>query len=189
MRVGRRAFVAETIALAAFPAAATKPPPLPRTARIHWPGPHEELHGYMAIPAKARGAQPAILVVHDTGSADAFTLSLADRLALAGFVACAPTRLTLLEEAVATVRWLGTNAYATGKVAAVGLGSGGALVDRVAVSPQPLLAAAITFGASEGTTATAATPMLRFDAVGQMRAEEYNDAWSRTIAFLKEHLA
>ena len=38
MRTDRRVFVAKTIALAAFPAAAIKPLPPPKTANIHWPG-------------------------------------------------------------------------------------------------------------------------------------------------------
>jgi dienelactone hydrolase len=187
MLCGRRAFVVETIALAAFPAIAATSPP--KTANIHWAGPGHELHGYMAIPGKAHGAQPAVLVVHDAGGADAFLRGFADRLADAGFVACAPSRLASLEEGAATVRWLATNRYSTGKVAAVGLGWGGALVDRLAASPQLLLAAAVTFGASEETAVPAATPLLQLDAIGQMSADAYAQAWLRTIAFLKEHLA
>lgn len=185
----RRAFVTGSVALAAFPAAATRPPPPPKTANIHWPGAGRELHGYMAIPAKARGAQPAVLIVPDVSGADPFARSLADQLATAGFVSCVPGQLASLEDAAATVHWLATNAYATGKVAAVGLGSGGALVDRLAASPQPLLAAAVTFGASIAMAAATPTPLLRFDAIRQMDAEDYIDAWQRTITFLKEHLA
>ncbi|WP_116091229.1 dienelactone hydrolase family protein [Sphingomonas crusticola] len=184
----RRAFVLQTIALAAFPAAAAKRPPPPKTANIRWPGPGHALHGYMAIPGGARGAQPAVLVVHDAGGADAFTRSLTDALALAGFVACAPHQLASLEEAVATVRWLATNAYATGRVGAIGLGWGGALVERVAAAPQTQLSAAITFGASEAASAGASVPSLRLNAIGQLSGESYAQTLSQAIAFLDRHL-
>ena len=185
----RRTFVVGTVALAAIRAAAAKPPPQPKAANIRWPGPGHELHGYMAIPASAHGAQPSVMVVPDAAGAAAFTRSFVDRLALAGFVACAPSRLASLDEGLATVRWLATNAYATGRVAAVGLGWGGALVDRIAASSQPLLAGAVTFGASEDAMASVPTPLLSLDAIGHMDSEAYTRAWLRMIAFLKEHLA
>lgn len=183
-----RTFVAGAVALAAIPATAAKPTPPPRTANIRWPGPGHELHGYMAIPARAHGAQPSVMVVPDAASADAFTRGFVDRLALAGFVACAPSRLASLDEGLATVRWLATNAYATGRVAAVGLGWGSALVDRIAASSQPLLAGAVTFDASENAMASVPAPVLRLDAIGHMDSEVYTRAWLRMIAFLKEHL-
>jgi carboxymethylenebutenolidase len=185
--LGRRAFVTQTIALAAFPAIAAKPPPPPKTANIRWPGPDHEIHGYMAIPAKAHGPQPAVLVVHDSGGADTFIRSLADRLADAGFVACAPTRLASLDEATATVGWLATNAYATGKVAAVGIGWGGELVQRIAAAPDTRLDAAVTFGASESTQNTP-VPLLPFGPIAAMAAADYAQAWLQTLAFLKAKL-
>jgi carboxymethylenebutenolidase len=48
-------------------------------------------------------------------------------------------------DAVATVRWLGTNRYATGKVGALGFFWGGGLVDRVAVDSGVALAAAVSY--------------------------------------------
>jgi dienelactone hydrolase len=183
----RRAIVVQAMALAAFPAAAAKPLTPPKTANIRWPGPGGELHGYMAIPGKARGPQPSVLIVHDAGGADAFTRSLTDQVAQAGFVACAPTRLNSLEEAVATIKWLATNAYATGKVGAIGLGWGGALVERLAAGSPSGLAAFVTFGANEDLDGTA--PALRLEALGQYSGDSYDQAWLRTLAFLKEHLA
>ena len=70
----RRAFVAGSIALAAFPAYAGKTPPPPKVGAIYWPGAGHVLHGYMAIPAKAHGPQPAVLVLPGTNGADRFAL-------------------------------------------------------------------------------------------------------------------
>jgi dienelactone hydrolase len=184
--IDRRAFVTGTIALAAFPLVAAKNPPPPKIGAIRWPGAGHDLHGYMAVPAKAHGPQPAILVLPDASGPDTFALGLTDTLAIAGFVSCLPKALDSLEDAVATVRWLGTNAYATGKVATIGLGRGAELVDRIAASPQPLLTAGITFGASRQDEGP--VPLLRLGAVGTMTADAYTQAWRQTIAFLKEHL-
>lgn len=183
----RRALVVQTMALAAFPASAAKPPPMPKTANIHWPGPAGELHGYMAIPAKARGRQPAVMVVHDAGGADTFTRGLTDQLAQAGFVTCQPNRLASLEDAAATVKWLATNAYATGKVGAIGIGWGGALVERVAAS-QPLLTAGVVFGAQDSVPIDRPTPLLRLEALRDYTGEAYVSAWAQAIAFLKTNL-
>lgn len=188
----RRAVVTRTMALAACPLAATKSrvPPPPRTANIRWPGPNDELHGYMAIPAKAKGRQPAVLIVHDAGGANAFTRSLTDRVALAGLLACAPTYLSSLADADATIRWLASNRYATGKVAAIGLGWGGELLQRVAEPEHPMLVAAVTFGTPSASQF--AIPRLALDSIGQLAAAgdaTYESAWGRTLAFLKEHLA
>ena len=182
----RRAFILSTATLAAVPSLAAKAPSPPKTANIRWPGPGHDLHGYMAIPPKAQGAQAAVMVVHDAAGADDFTHRLCDQLAAAGFVACAPTKLASLEEAVATVHWLATNAYATGKVAAIGLGWGAALVERVAASPQPRLAAAVTFG--DDTAGDLPLPILRLPALGQLTGDAYDEAWLQTLAFLKDHL-
>ncbi|WP_420139407.1 dienelactone hydrolase family protein [Sphingomonas sp.] len=192
-RPGRRTLIAGAAALAALPAVAArhpkppKAPPPPKTANIRWPGPGHDLHGYMAIPAKAHGPQPAVLVVHDAGGADPFTRGLCDQLAAAGFVACAPIRLASLEEAVATVHWLASNAYATGKVAGLGLGWGASLLERVAASPQPQLTAMVTFSADR--IADLPVPALHLQAVAQLQGEAYAQAWQQTLVFLKDHLA
>ena len=187
MQWARRTLLIEAIALAAFPATAVKPLTPPKSANIHWQGPGGALHGYMAIPAKAHGAQPAVMVVHDAGGADAFIRNLTDRVAQAGFVACAPTRLASLDEAAATVKWLATNAYATGKVGAIGIGWGGALLERVAALSPSGLAAIVNFGASDDMGGQ--VPTLRLDALGHYSGDHYAQAWARAIAFLKEHLA
>lgn len=185
----RRAFVAGSFAFAAFSAQAAKPPPPPKIGAIHWPGPGYELHGYMAIPAKAHGPQPAVMVVHDAGGADQFALGLTDALALAGYVACAPRKLASLDEGVATVRWLATNAYATGKVAAVGLGWGGALVERIAAAPGTLLSCGVAFGNTEPEMADNAVPILRLPALTAAQEQAaYAASWQQAVDFLDAHL-
>jgi carboxymethylenebutenolidase len=126
------------------------------------------MHGYMAIPAKAHGRQPAVMVVHGTSGLDDYTRDLARRIALAGFVTCAPDFLSMLggstpdavkaqatidrldfhqtvADAVATIRWLGSNRYATGKVGALGFFWGGGLVNRIAIASGPALTAAVSY--------------------------------------------
>jgi dienelactone hydrolase len=183
--LGRRAFVVQTMALAALPAFAAKTPALPRIGKVRWPGPGHDLHGYMAVPPKAHGPQPAVLVIHDPDGADTSAAGMADSLAEAGFVACTPAALASLEDGIATVRYLATNAYATGKVAAVGIGWGGALVDRIAASPGNLLSCGVTFETS-AAVAPSTLPMLRFAEPGG--ADDYARAWREALAFLITHL-
>lgn len=185
--LGRRAFVAGSIAVSALPVFAAKPPPPPKIGAIRWPGVAGYLHGFMAIPAKAHGRQPAVLVIPETSNVDRFALSLTDTLALAGFVACVPKLLPSPDDAQTTLRWLATNRYATGKVAAIGFGPGAELINRIADDPQHLLAAGVTFGAPGADSGP--TPMLRFEAIGALEGQLYDRAWRQTVGFLKEHLA
>ncbi|UAK23995.1 dienelactone hydrolase family protein [Sphingomonas nostoxanthinifaciens] len=182
----RRAFMRDMVALtgsvaaaemlagsiAASPAAAAIVPPDDKrlkTSNIHWTvAPGRELHGYMALPAKARGHQPAVMVVHENRGLTDHIRDVARRVALAGFVACAPDflsgvggtpadedqaramigKLDLAQttaDAVGTVRWLGGNAFATGKVGAIGFCWGGALVNRTAVAAGSALTAAVPY--------------------------------------------
>lgn len=158
--------------IAASPAAAALIAPDDRrlkTANVRWTAPAgRELHGYMAIPARAHGRQPAVLVAHENRGLNDHVRDVARRVALAGFVACAPDFLSgiggtppdedaaraavagldpqrTVADALATVRWLKTNRYATGKVGAVGFCWGGALVDRVAVAAGTDLAAGVAY--------------------------------------------
>jgi carboxymethylenebutenolidase len=182
----RRAFVAGSIAAAALPAFAAKSPPAPKVGAIRWPGPGYELHGYMAIPARAHGPQSAILVIPDTSGADKFALGLTDALAQAGFVACIPRALASLDEALASVRWLATNHYATGKVGAVGIGWGTGLVAQLAV-PDSALACGVLFGGDQ--TGGGTTPMLALPTLAAATdSTAYAAEWQQAIDFLAAHL-
>ena len=182
----RRAFVAGSIATVGLPALAAKTPPAPKVGAIRWPGPGYELHGFMAVPAKAHGPQPAVLVVPDTSGADRFALGLTDALAQAGFVTCIPRALASLDEGLATVRWLATNPYATGKVGVVGIGWGAGLVGQMAGAPDPEFACAVTFG---GTDAAGIVPSLNLPALAWATdPATYNASWQQAIGFLIAHL-
>jgi len=182
----RRAFVAGSVATIALPAFAAKPQPAPKIGAIRWPGPGYELHGFMAVPARAHGPQPAVLVVPDTSGADRFALGLTDALAQAGFVTCIPRALASLDEGVATVRWLATNSYATGKVGAIGIGWGAGLVGQMASAPDPQLACAVTFG---GADAAGSVPSLNLPALASATdPATYSASWQQAIEFLAVHL-
>jgi len=183
---GRRAFVAGSIAAVALPAFAARTPP--KVGAIRWPGPGYGLHGYMAVPAKAHGPQPAVLVIPGAEGADRFALGLTDALALAGFVACIPSAMASLDEGLATVRWLATNAYATGKVGAVGIGEGGELITRIAAAPDSQLACGVVFGSGDNAQA-GAVPMLTLPAFAAATdPATYAASWRQAIDFLAANL-
>jgi carboxymethylenebutenolidase len=185
--LARRAFVAGSIAATALPAFAAKASP-PKVGAIRWPGPGYELHGYMAVPGKAHGPQPAVLVLPGAEGADRFALGLADALALADFVACIPSALASLDEGLASVRWLATNAYATGKVGAVGIGEGGQLVARIAAAHDSQLACGVVFGSGDNAQ-TGTAPMLTLPALAAATDPAiYAASWRQAIDFLAAHL-
>lgn len=162
--------------IAADPAAAAIVPaddPRVKTATVRQTvSPGRTLSLYMALPAKAHGRQPAVMVVHENRGLNDHIRDIARRVALAGFVACAPdflsaaggtpadehaarimiSKLDLAQvtaDAVGTVQWLGRNPRGeqvlTGRVGAIGFCWGGALVDRVAIAAGDALAAGIAY--------------------------------------------
>lgn len=182
----RRAFVAGSIAAVALPAFAAKAPPAPKVGAIRWPGPGYELHGYMAVPAKAHGPQPAVLVLPDTSGADTFALGLTDALAQAGFVTCLPRALASLDEALASASWLATNRYATGKVGAVGIGWGAGLLGQMLTAPDPQLACGVSFGDAD---ASGSVPLLRLPVLAASTdPATYAASWQQAIGFLAGNL-
>jgi len=125
---------------------------------------------YLALPAKARGRQPAVLVVPDAYRLDEQARDRAHAVALAGYLACAadlapaldplPDPARVAADALATVRWLGRNPpgeqVLTGRVAALGWAAGGGVVNRVAVAAGDALAAGIAYDAPSPPVAGAA---------------------------------
>jgi len=182
----RRAFVAGIVAASACPAFAKKAPEPPKVGAIRWPGPGYELHGYMAVPAEAHGPQPAVLVIPDAGDADQFALGLTDALARAGFVTCIPRALASIDEVMATFHWLQANRYATGKVGAVGIGWGAALLGQIVAVPDSELACGVAFG---GDNLAGAMPLLSLPALAAATdAATYSASWRQTVSFLAGHL-
>jgi dienelactone hydrolase len=184
---GRRAFVAGSIAAIALPAFAAKTPPLPKVGAIRWPGPGYELHGFMAVPARARGPQPAVLVIPDTSGADTFALGVTDALALAGFVTCIPRALASLDEGLATVRWLATNRYATGKVGAVGIGWGAGLLRQMVAAQDSQLACGVAFGGAASMEAPLLLSLPPLTAATDPAL--YSASWQQAVSFLSAGLS
>lgn len=184
----RRAFVAGSIAMTALPAFAKRSPEPPKIGAIRWPGPGYELHGFMAVPARAHGPQPAVLVIPDTVGADKFALGLVDALAQAGFVTCLPRALASIDEGLATLRWLATNRYATGRVGAIGIGWGTALVSQMARAADSPLSCGVVFGGDQAEDGGA--PILTLPALAASTdPAAYAASWREGIDFLTDHLA
>ncbi len=125
------------------------------------------VRGYFAMPAKAGGKLPGVLVVHENRGLNPYIEDVARRLALEGFVAFAPDALTSvggypgdeekaaklfsgldpnkrIEDFVAGAEFLKSRPECTGKIGAVGFCYGGGVVNTLAVR-LPDLAAAVPF--------------------------------------------
>jgi carboxymethylenebutenolidase len=160
------------LGIAADPAAAAVIAPDDKRLKarmVGWKvGEARTMRGYMAIPAKARGRQPAVIVIHENRGLTEHIRDVTRRVALAGHVALAPDFLSdaggtptdenaaraligkldlaqSVADAAATVRWLKLHRYGTGKVGAVGFCWGGAMVNRLAVAAGDQLAAGVAY--------------------------------------------
>ena len=206
----RRAVLTGLVASLGGPALAAIVPDDPRlkTATVRQTvSPGRTLAMYLAVPARARGRHPAMLVVHDAAGLDEPAREAAREVALLGFVACAPDFLTrlsgtpadaraarimmarldtteALHDATGALSWLARNPpgerVLTGKVGALGLGWGGTLVERLAVAAPDEIGAAITVGAPEAAVLADSLPWLRLKTADE-------PAWARAGPFLKEH--
>ncbi|HEX8445141.1 MAG TPA: dienelactone hydrolase family protein [Sphingomonas sp.] len=140
-----------------------------KTSNVRWKMSETRLmHGYMALPANARGRQSSVMVIHENRGLNDHIRDIARRIALAGYVALAPDFLSgnggtpgdpdaartligqldltqAVADAVATTRWLRNNRFASGKVAALGFCWGGAMVNRLAIAAGDLLTAGVAF--------------------------------------------
>ncbi len=201
-RHDRRFVLAAGLALPGAAIAAKLAPPDAEVneAAIRWPvSPTRELHGYMAIPAKARGRQPAVLVIGGRDTPDPFARQLVRSIAQTGFVACTANAAaimadTLADDMRATALWLANGRYGTGRVGAIGL-DGGVRATRVLAGT---LSAAVTFG--DGIPSQPGAPILSFarSAAGWRLLTEsgtaatfegdWAAAWSRAMAYLREKL-
>lgn len=203
-RIDRRALLAGGLMAPGAALAARLAPPDDQVnaASIRWPvGPARELHGYMAIPARARGRQPALIVFGGRDTTDLFARQLVRSAAQAGFVACTPNSAAILDDRIgddlgATSTWLANGRYGTGRVAGVGIGSG--IDPIVALVARGRLAAAATFGDAPRTPG--GLPLLRVfpsgDGWATMREPgaaampdlAWAAAWAEAMTFLREHL-
>jgi carboxymethylenebutenolidase len=183
-RVGRRAFMDRLAVMAGGTAAASALLPMLKnnyakaaivapddarviTEEVSFPGADGEVTGYLARPADAGGALPAVVVIHENRGLNPHTEDVARRVALEGFVALAPDFLSPLggtpenedearemigqldseqttQNALAAVDFLASHEASTGKVGVVGFCWGGALANQVAVH-SPDVAAVVPY--------------------------------------------
>jgi carboxymethylenebutenolidase len=136
------------------------------------------VRGYFAMPAKAGGKLPGVLVAHENRGLNPYIEDVARRLALEGFVAFAPDALTSvggypgdeekaaklfseldpkkrIEDFVAGAEFLKSRPECTGKIGAVGFCYGGGVVNTLAVR-LPDLAAAVPFYGNQPNAADTA---------------------------------
>ena len=129
---------------------------------------NETIRGYMVRPASAPGKLPAVLVVHENRGLNPYIEDVARRLATANFLAFAPDGLTsvggypgddekgaqlfgkvdrakMMEDFVASARWLKARPDSTGKLGVVGFCFGGGIANALAVRMGSDLAAAVPF--------------------------------------------
>jgi carboxymethylenebutenolidase len=126
------------------------------------------IKGYLALPAKAAGKLPGVLVVHENRGLNPYIEDVARRLATANFIAFAPDGLTsvggypgdeekaaalfnsvdkpkMTEDFIASVGMLKARPDCTGKIGAVGFCFGGGIVNTLAVRLGSDLAAGVPF--------------------------------------------
>ena len=140
-----------------------------RASTVEYPSPKGTgtMRGHLAVPAKARGKLPGVLVIHENRGLNPHIEDVTRRIALEGYVAFAPDALTPLggypgdedkarelfqkldqartrEDFLAALAFLGKRPECTGKVGAVGFCYGGAMVGFLATR-APELAAGVAF--------------------------------------------
>ena len=127
-----------------------------------------KMRGYLARPAKATGALPAVLVIHENRGLNPYIEDVARRLGVAGFLALAPDALTPLggypgndddgralqrqrdgeemtQDFIAAAQLLQNHADSNGKVGVVGFCFGGGMANELAVRIPDVIVAAVPF--------------------------------------------
>ncbi len=125
------------------------------------------IRGYLALPAKASGKSPGVLVIHENRGLNPYIEDVARRFAVENFIAFAPDGLTsvggypgddetgaakfkevsgpkMMEDFVAAANWLKSRPDCTGKIGAVGFCFGGGIANQLAVR-MPDLGGAVPF--------------------------------------------
>lgn len=182
----RRDMVAALVLVAAAGSAQPRPAPV-RSSSIRWSGANgRTLHGFMAIPGKARGRQPAVLVIAGATALppvpDPVARTIVAQIANAGLLACTADNITGLADLQATVAWLRFNQYATGRVALVGAGLGTTTATRLAAVGEEGVAALLLLG--DVLSPASPVPALALD----WRPDD-PVLPAGAIPFLKDHLA
>ena len=181
----RRAYIARMTALVGSTAAATAVTslieadkaaaqivpandPRVKAERVIYAGEGGEMAGYLAIPAKATGRLPAVIVIHENRGLVPHMQDVTRRMALDGFLALGPDflhqsggtpadedkgreligqldRARTVANAVASLRFLKAHASGNGKVGATGFCWGGGMTNALAVAAGADLAAAAPY--------------------------------------------
>jgi carboxymethylenebutenolidase len=125
------------------------------------------IKGYLARPAH-RDKVPAVLVIHENRGTNPYIQDVARRLAVLGFMAFAPDALTsvggyqgddekaaaqfrtldqakVLQDFIASAKWLDARPDSTGKLGAIGFCYGGGVVNQLAVRLPNDLDAGVAF--------------------------------------------
>ena len=139
------------------------------TSRVTVPSPegHGSINGLMAMPAKAKGKLPAVLVIHENRGLNPYIEDVVRRLAKAGYIAFGPDGLSsvggypgndekgrelqakldpakLLEDFFASFAFARDHKDSTGKVGAVGFCYGGGVCNALAVA-YPEMGASVPY--------------------------------------------
>ncbi|HSD69232.1 MAG TPA: dienelactone hydrolase family protein [Woeseiaceae bacterium] len=127
------------------------------------------MRGYLAVPVRAEGRSPGVIVIHENRGLNPYIEDVARRVAVAGFIAFAPDALTplggypgnddegralqqkrnsveMLNDFIAAVRFLQGHERCTGKVGCVGFCFGGWMANALAVKVADLAAAVPFYG-------------------------------------------
>lgn len=165
------------------------------------------VRGYFALPAKASGKLPGVVVIHENRGVNPHTEDIARRLALENFVAFAPDALTPLggypgdedkaralfakldpakrtEDLMAGALYLKARPECTGRIGVVGFCFGGSIPNAMAVR-FPDLAAAVPFYGTQPPAADVSkikAPLLIHYAEND---ERINKGWPAYEAALK----
>jgi carboxymethylenebutenolidase len=209
-RIGRRVFMDRLAALAGGTAAATALMPMLKnnyakaaivapdddrvtTEEVTFAGADGEVSGYLARPADASGALPAVVVIHENRGLNPHIEDIARRVALEGFIALAPDFLSPLggtpenedqaremigqldqqqtiENALAAVAFLEDHDATTGKVGVIGFCWGGGLANQVAVNSADVAAVVPFYGrqpASEDAAKIQAPLLLHYAGIDE----------------------
>jgi len=131
-----------------------------------------KIEAYLAMPAKASGKLPTVLVIHENRGRNPYIEDVTRRLAVANFIALAPDGLTsvggypgseekgvqlfagvdkpkMTEDFIAAAQWLKARPDSNGKLGAVGFCFGGGMVNSLAVRMGADLNAGVPFYGSQ----------------------------------------
>lgn len=140
---------------------------------------HGTIRGYLARPAGAAGKLPGVLVIHENRGLNPYIEDVARRLAVANYIAFAPDGLTsvggypgdeekgvklfqqvdrekMMQDFIASARWLKARPDCTGKIGVVGFCFGGLVANTLAARLGADLAAAVPFYGGQIPAAEAA---------------------------------